>query len=278
MLKYVPYYFQCPNCHAWLEGRDLLHEMANETLLYSDGKELNDNFIKIPQKLILCPSCGHVFWIDDIADFLKKVEEKENLDSFNAEETTDEQPIAKEGQKELPFTKTKPDAYVYSWNTWRFFGVSFSDNKGKMALINHYKTFLQKRHFEPSKEIYLRRFLWWAYNDLHRNHQHVRLKYFLNGFMSFGVWHCNRMMILEGTKLFFKNQKDFNENLEQLKELLTAYPEEAKDLEMAEIYRELRQFDNAKQELEQKGSLTHSISEMLRHTRRKDPRVFMISG
>ena len=155
MLKYDSYYFQCPHCQAWLEGRNLKAEMVNQSILYSDGKVLNDNLITTPQKMIMCPSCGHIFWVEKPAE---------------------------------PFiTYEKPDAEVYSWNTWRFFGISFSDNKGKMALVNHYKTFLKKSHYDPKKEIYLRRFLWWAYNDLHRNHQHVRLKYFLNGFMSYGV-------------------------------------------------------------------------------------------
>ena len=180
MLKYDSFYFQCPHCQAWLEGRNLKAEMVNQAILYSDGKVLNDNLITTPQKMIMCPSCGHIFWVE---------------------------------KPEEPFiTYEKPDTEVYSWNTWRFYGISFSDNKGKMALVNHYKTFLRKSHYEPKKEIYLRRFLWWAYNDLHRNHQHVRLRYWLNGFMSFGVWHCNRKMILEGEKLFIKNYKDFTSN------------------------------------------------------------------
>lgn len=246
MLKFDPYYFQCPNCQAWLEGRNLKSELVNEAILYSDGKILYDNYITTRQKLVMCPSCAHAFWIENPAE-----------------------PI---------ITLQKPESYIYSWNTWRFYGISFSDNKGKMALINHYKTFLQKSHYEPSKEIYLRRLLWWAYNDLHRNHQHIRLKYFLNGFMSFGVWHCNRNLIIEGEKLFLKNQKDFTDNLQRLQALLEKHPEEQIDLEMPEIYRELRQFDKAKELLDQAGSRTHFTNEMIRHSKWKDPRVFMVSG
>lgn len=138
--------------------------------------------------------------------------------------------------------------------------------------------FLQKSHYEPTKEIYLRRLLWWAYNDLHRNHQHIRLRYFLNGFMSFGVWHCNRSLIIEGEKLFFKNLNGFTENLKRLQVLLEKHPEEQIDLEMPEIYRELRQFDKAKELLDQVGSRTHFTNEMIRHSKWKDPRVFMVSG
>jgi len=49
-------------------------------------------------------------------------------------------------------------------------------------------------------------------------------------------------------------------------------------LEVPEIYRELRQFDKAKELLEQVGSRTHFTNEMLRHTKWKDSRVFMVSG
>ena len=96
--------------------------------------------------------------------------------------------------------------------------------------------------------------------------------------MSFGVWHCNRKLILEGEKLFIKNHKDFTENLKRLLALLEKHPEEQIDLEVPEIYRELRQFDKAKELLDQVGSRTHFTNEMLRHSKWKDPRVFMVTG
>jgi hypothetical protein len=229
-----------------LEGRNLKAELVNEAILYSDGKVLNDNLITTPQKMIMCPSCAHVFWVEKPTE---------------------------------PFiTYEKPDVEAYSWNTWRFYGIRFSDNKGKLALINHYLTFLKKSHYEAKNEIYLRRLLWWAYNDLHRNHQHVRLKYLLNGMMSFGVWHNNRKMILEGEKLFLKNLKGFTGNLKRLLALLEKHPEEQIDLEVPEIYRELRQFDKTKELLDEVGSRTHFTNEMLRHSKWKDSRVFMVSG
>lgn len=248
MLRYDPFYFQCPNCHSWLEGRNLKSDLVNEAILYSDGKILYDNYITTRQKMILCPACAHTFWV-------------ENPDNTS-----------------VVTSKERPDHYVYSWNTWRFYGINFSDNKGKLALINHYLDFLSKTHFEPSKEIYLRRMLWWAYNDLHRNHQHTRLKYLINGFMSYGVWHHNRMTIFGGEKLFIENMKGFNENLERLLTLLEKHPEEQLDLEMPEIHRELRHYNKTIELLEQSGSHTHFTNEMMRLAKRKDPRVFMVSG
>lgn len=246
MLKYDSYYFQCPCCHAWLEGRNLKSELVNEAILYSDGKVLYDNYITTRQKMILCPSCGHVFWVENPTE---------------------------------PFiTWDKPEAVVYSWNTWRFFGINFSDNKGKLALINHYQYFLKKSSYDPKKEIYLRRLLWWAYNDLHRNFQYIRWKYFLNGFMSYGVWSSYRRMLLEGEKLFLKNLKSFNENLNRLLVLLEKHPSEQIDLELPEIYREMRQFDKAKELLDQASSRTHFTNQMLKRSKWKDGRVFMVTG
>ena len=84
--------------------------------------------------------------------------------------------------------------------------------------------------------------------------------------------------MLEGERLFLKNLKDFNENLERLLALLEKHPEERSDLEVPEIYRELRHFDKAKTLLEKKTSRTHYINEILRHLKWKDSRVFMVTG
>ena len=246
MLKFDPYYFQCPNCQAWFEGRNLKSELVNEAILYSDGKILYDNLITIRQKMILCPSCGHTFWV--------------------------------ENPQEPFITLEKPDGAIYSWNTWRFFGINFSDNRGKMALVKHYQQFLKKSSYEPKREIYLRRLLWWAFNDLHRNFHYVRWKYWLNGFMSYGVWSAYRRMMLEGEKLFIKHSKEFSDNLNRLIALLEKHPEEQFDLELPEIYRELRQFDKVKAMLENASSRTHFTNEILRHSKWKDSRVFMITG
>ena len=40
MLKFDSFYFQCPHCQAWLEGRNLKAELVNQAILYSDGKVL----------------------------------------------------------------------------------------------------------------------------------------------------------------------------------------------------------------------------------------------
>ena len=96
--------------------------------------------------------------------------------------------------------------------------------------------------------------------------------------MSFGVWHNNRNLLLEGEKLFIMNYKGFVDNLRRLLALLEKHSNEQIDLEVPEIHRELRQFDQAKVLLEQVGSRTHFTNELLRHLKWKDSRVFMVSG
>lgn len=246
MLKYDSFYFCCPSCKAWLEGRDSRAEVINEAILYSDGKTLYDNYITTRQKMIICPSCAHIFWIEDVVE-----------------------PI---------ITYNKPDADIYSWSSWRFYGVSFSDNKGKMALIQHYHNFLSRRNYDAAKEIYLRRFLWWAYNDLHRNHFQVKLKYWLDGTMSYDVWRQNRKMLMRGELLFQKNYDDFKKNLERLLQLLERHPEEANELEIPEIYRELRQFDKAKAYLDNHKDFSHYSEKMRLFVSWKYSRVFLVSG
>ena len=78
--------------------------------------------------------------------------------------------------------------------------------------------------------------------------------------------------------ILVKNQKDFNDNLHRLLVLLEKHPEEQVDLELPEIYRELRQFDKTKEILEKRSSRTHFTSEILRRIRWKDSRVFMVTG
>ena len=85
-------------------------------------------------------------------------------------------------------------------------------------------------------------------------------------------------MLLEGEKLFLKNLKSFNENLNRLLVLLEKHPSEQIDLELPEIYREMRQFDKAKELLDQASSRTHFTNQMLKRSKWKDGRVFMVTG
>ncbi len=254
MIRVDTSYFQCPNCASWLEGKQLRTETVNLSILYSDGKTLNDNYIIEPQKLIVCPACGHWHWV-------------ESLDN-------------------LTLTKDKPAAF-YSWNTWRFYGVHFASNEGKAALVSHYHHFLKTFpdiENNPEKEIYLRRMLWWAYNDFIRERYQMSLKYLFSGNMSFNVWRKNRRRLKEGFRFIRQSQEEYDANLSRLFVLLESQlnPDderfEAISLEMIEILRELKRFDEAQRRLDAVPRRTHYISNIERHVQQHDPFVFLVTG
>ena len=252
MIQFDTFYMQCPKCRSWLEGQMLKSEMVNQSLLYSDGKTLNDNYITILQHMIICPACGHWFWVEDF--------------------------------KEPLITKEKPSGVCYTWNSWRFYGVHFASNEGKMALINHYLKFLAKGPYDVDKEIYFRRFLWWAYNDLIRNHYQIGLKYLFSGEMSFNVWRKNRRKLLQGVIMFKKHENQYLDNLKALLQLLenrfTRDDEnfESINLEIIEMNRELREFAKAKELLAQTTRRTYYIAHIEKKVKRKDSFVFLVTG
>jgi hypothetical protein len=47
-----------------MEGHLLISSMVNQSILYSDGKILNDGYITENQKMIVCPACSHWSWVE----------------------------------------------------------------------------------------------------------------------------------------------------------------------------------------------------------------------
>ncbi len=252
MIKFDTFYIQCPRCKSWMEGHLLISSMVNQSILYSDGKILNDGYITENQKMIVCPACSHWSWVE-------KYEE--------------------------PFiVKKKPKDTFYKWNSWRFYGVHSVSNKGKTALINHYKKFLTNANYNIDQEIYFRRLLWWAYNDLVRDKYQIYIERYTSKEMSFNVWYRNRKRILQGMKLFKEYHDDFKENLRILIDLykLRYTPDdeeyESVNLDIIEIYRQLGDFENAKALLEQTTRRTHFISTIEKKVDEKNDLVFLVSG
>lgn len=251
MIKFEPIYLRCPQCNSWLEGHKLRPEMVNSSILYSDGKTLNDDYIMEPQKIIICPGCGHWFWIDSY-----------------------EEPV---------ITKTKPAEWCYGWNTWRFFGVHFTSNEGKSALIEHYKDILAITH-DTDREIYLRRMLWWSYNDLIRNFYQASLSYLFSGEMSFNVWRKNRLKILKGISLFRQHHDDYIDNcmalLNLVKDRYTPNDDEYEKsiLEIMELYRETGQYEKAQEILNTVPRRTHYIANIEKYVRQRKDFVFLVVG
>lgn len=251
MIKFEPIYLRCPQCNSWLEGHKLRSEMVNSSILYSDGKTLNDDYIITPQKIIICPACSHWFWI--------------------------------EHYEEPAITTTKPTEWCYGWNTWRFFGVHFASNEGKAALIEHYKSFLTSIH-NIEREIYLRRMLWWAYNDLVRNFYQASWNYLFSGEMSFNVWRKNRNKIFKGMWLFRHYHEEYIDNCIALLRLVENRYSPSDDeyersiLEIMELYRETGQYGKAQEILDKVPRRTHYIANIEKKVKQKKDFVFLVVG
>lgn len=252
MIKFDTFYVQCPRCKSWMEGHLLISSMVNQSILYSDGKILNDGYITEQQKMIVCPACNHWSWIE-------KYEE--------------------------PFiTKSKPQDTVYTWNSWRFYGVHFGSNEGRLALVNHYKNFLEKSDYNKDQEIYFRRLMWWAYNDLIRNKYQTNIERYTSKEMSFKVWYRNRRKIQKGIEMFKEHHADFIDNLSKLVNLLkdryTSDDEEyeSTNLDIIEMYRQLGDFDNAQKLLDETTRRTYFISRIEEKVKERDDLVFLVTG
>lgn len=245
MINFEDYYINCPSCLSTLAGKLIHAETVNQALLFSDGKTLNDNFMVIPQKMVRCPACGHLFWIEDLKP-----------------------PI---------ISKTTTNTNVYPWNTWRFYGCNFENLKGKLALIKHYQVFLSKRNYDPKKEIYLRRTLWWAYNDLHRYYYRTNISEYFSKKCSFVAWLKFRKTQKTGRKIFIDNQEGFNKNLNRLISLIEKFEPE-NSLELIELYRENGDFDKAKVILAKIPRRTHFISTLEKEVKKRNKNVFIVAG
>ena len=252
MIKFDNFYYQCPRCKSWMEGHLLITSMINQSILYSDGKVLNDGYITEHQKMIVCPACNHWSWV--------------------------------EKYEEPYISKTKPQEHFYTWNSWRFYGVHFGSNEGRLALVNHYKNFLAKSDYDRDQEIYFRRMMWWAYNDLIRNRYQINIERFTSKEMSFKVWWRNRKRLLQGIDIFLQHHQDYVDNLSKLVELLkdryTPDDEEyeATNLDIIEMYRQLGDFNSANALLDKTTRRTYFISTIEKKVDENDDLVFLVTG
>ena len=153
-----------------------------------------------------------------------------------------------------------------------------------MALVNHYRNFLNNGNYNIDQEIYFRRLMWWAFNDFVRNRHQINIESYTSKEMSFKVWYRNRKKIMEGIELFNKCREHFNENLKILIDLykLRYTPDdeeyESVNLEIIEIYRQLGDFENAQRLLDLNTRRTHFISTIEKKVEERDDLVFVVSG
>ena len=246
MTSFEDFFVKCKCCEAFLIGKTPKTETVSQSALYSDGMIINDLIPLNPQKLVLCPACGYLFWL-------------QQEDCLAAIAVEDEQK-------------------AYQWNSWRFFGCNLLDNKGRMALINHYWVALEKLNYiAVSQEIIIRKSLLWAYNDLYRDAGSWQFSDFLNGKISFNYWLSSKRFDQQGVELFSSEKERFTANLERLIYLLESSGT-AEIAELAELYRELGDFDKASTLLQGVLRRTHFIGLLNKHVLEKNKKVFKVAG
>jgi len=244
------FYFHCPNCNAVLEGKTLEMLGMNFTELYSDGKMLCDDFLTEPQWLVCCPSCSHIFW------------RSKNQDDH------------------IPETEISDYGSIYPYSSWYLFGANMHQTAGKKALIRRLEKFLLLlRPLSPEQELYLRKSLLWAINDLVRESQAIGFLALLQGKIGFCSWRQNRKTYLTEKFIFLSYSKAYNDNIKRLIELVRSFPDkEADKVYLAELYRLKGNFSKSREVLDKLNRATHYAHQIRMRVNRKNPAVFKVAG
>ncbi len=251
MRGFFTFYYDCPACKAVLSGKQ--HDMlgVNCTELYSDGKMICDEYLSAPQLLVRCPSCSYLFWTKD-------------PNHCSEEKMT------------TPVDKTS----VYPYSSWYLFGANTTRSLGKFALIKQLeKAIATLRPLNADQELYLRKQLLWAFNDL------VRITYksgfwsFLKGELSFSAWrHVHRQRLRE--KLFYVWRSDtYKSNIKRIIELIRSSADKEVDkVYIAELYRLKGNFSRSIEILDELHRATHYANLIRERATKKNPAVFKVAG
>ncbi len=254
MTSYVNFLLFCPSCGARLAGKDAICETLGYSQLWSDRKAVNAISLAGECRVVRCPGCSHDFWISEA----HKIDQKH--------------PDFKSKVKSLE------GGLVYSWSSWKNFGCNLLTIRGMLSLVFHYDRLLKKwTNLSAENEKYLRMRLWWACNDLIRNNLSTRIWKVFHGEMSAGAWLRQWFFNRKAGRAFDKAAELFAENLRKLA-LLNSQSDEPDGLLQAEIFRQLGNFDKAKN-LAKSFVCKSFHSEMLEYQiRKRNSRVFMIAG
>lgn len=257
MDAYVRFYFQCPECAAVLAGKRLDSPAVNVTELFSDGKMICDEFLSEPQMIVVCPSCSHIFWVRDPASPRETI-----VPSFTE--------LTGKNQKKT----------VYPHSSWYLFGANTSRTQGKLALINHYSRIIaQFRPLSAEKELYIRKGLLWAQNDLVRKTEFYTLTDFFRGDISFSTWRHERKHRLV-FKLYFMNMLPaYKANIKRMIEILrSSQDREVEKVYLAELYRLKGDFTKSLELIDELHRSTHFVNIIRNKALKKVSAVFKVAG
>lgn len=257
MNPYVRFYFHCPECAAVLTGKQLESPAIHCTELFSDGKMMCDELLSEPQMIVVCPSCGHIFWAIDPA-FPDKI----LVPSFK-ELSTKQQKVA-----------------VYPYSSWYLFGSNTYRTFGKLALINQYSHLLA--HYRPlsaEKELYLRKGLLWAQNDLVRKSSTYKFMDFVKGDVSFSTWRHDRNHRLLFKYHFLKQSAAYKANIKRMIEILrSSQDREVEKVYLAELYRLKGDFSKSLELVTELNRSTHFVNIIRNKALKKMSTVFKVAG
>lgn len=250
MAEFEVFYHNCPACSAVLAGKKMRAETVRFSQLYSDGLMLCDGWLSTTQMIVQCPSCSHVYWLES-AEKIKATAIESSVTLF-----------------------------AYSYKSWYQFGCDTTTPEGKKALIEQYLSMLQlMKPCTHEQEMYLRKMLLWAYNDLVRDRHAVpiwRVRLSVKGIVS---WHRFRKKQLLQYLLFRRWKYEYTGNIKRLIELVRSSEERAYEKAfLAELYREKGNFVKSVELLQQLGRSTHFVAHILDKARRRNSLVFLVAG
>jgi hypothetical protein len=247
------FYIKCPVCEAELAGK--LHESLgiNCTELYSDGKMICDELLSEPQLIVQCPSCSHIFWKDETVSL--------TVSDENSDQGTHK-------------------VAIYPYSSWYLFGTNPNRSQGKIALIQHFTQLLSYlRPLNSKQEIYLRKSLLWAYNDLLRRNYSFTFLDFLKGKISYGTWRHERNHRLKEKFYFLKYTLSYKSNIKRIIDILrSAQDKEVDKVYLAELYRIKGNFDKAIEILNELNRSTHYVTMIRSKALKRNSTVFKVAG
>ena len=247
------FYIKCPVCEAELAGK--LHESLgiNCTELYSDGKMICDELLSEPQLIVQCPSCSHIFWKDETVSL--------TVSDENSDQGTHK-------------------VAIYPYSSWYLFGTNPNRSQGKIALIQHFTQLLSYlRPLNSKQEIYLRKSLLWAYNDLIRRNYSFTFLDFLKGKISYGTWRHERNHRLKEKFYFLKYTLSYKSNIKRIIDILrSAQDKEVDKVYLAELYRLKGNFDKAIEILNELNRSTHYVTMIRSKALKLNSTVFKVAG
>ncbi len=244
MTSFNRFIFSCPQCSAQLCGKRLKTDAAYFTELYSDGKMISEGIVFTDFQAVVCPSCAHAFWLEN---------EKTELQDTEV-----------------------ADYLVYPFQTWYLFGLDRNTPEGIRAMITRLQMLVNiLKPYTNEQELYLRKLLLWAYNDLVRIDEEYTPSFFKQPLAYLSEKRKRR----KNLKAFQAYRQEYVANISRLIELLRIEEDKAANIAfIAELFREKGKFAKCLEILDKAMVSTHYLSEIHERASKENALVFKVAG